>query len=61
MYILNKIKDYKYGFFEPYDLGNFNFHGGAEWPSYNIKNAFYINSSNIAKTEVMKIKTTPLL
>ena len=43
-YILNKIKDYKYGFFEPYDIGKkniqFNFHGGAEWPggSYNIKN-----------------------
>ncbi len=59
-YILNKIKNYKYGFFEPYELGKkniqFNFHGGAEWPggSYNIKDGFlYITSSNIAwETEV---------
>ena len=63
-YILNKIKDYKYGFFEPYDIGKkniqFNFHGGAEWPggSYNIKNGhLYITSSNIAwETEVTENK-----
>tara|TARA_A100001015_G_scaffold318573_1_gene438851 strand:- start:277 stop:2004 length:1728 start_codon:yes stop_codon:yes gene_type:complete len=54
-YILNKIKNYKYGFFEPYEIGKkniqFNFHGGAEWPggSFNIKNGFlYVTSSNIA-------------
>ena len=46
-YILNKIKNYKYGFFEPYELGKkniqFNFHGGAEWPggSYDLKMNIY--------------------
>ena len=54
-YILNKIKNHKYGFFQPYEIGKrniqFNFHGGAEWPggSYDLKNEFlYISSSNIA-------------
>ncbi len=54
-YVLNKIKNYNFGFFEPYEIGKkniqFNFHGGAEWPggSYNIKDeTLYITSSNIA-------------
>jgi quinoprotein glucose dehydrogenase len=54
-YILEKIKNHKYGFFEPYEIGKkniqFNFHGGAEWPggSYNLKNGhLYVTSSNIA-------------
>tara|TARA_B100000242_G_scaffold48494_1_gene28898 strand:- start:249 stop:1685 length:1437 start_codon:yes stop_codon:yes gene_type:complete len=54
-YILNKIKNHNYGFFQPYEIGKrniqFNFHGGAEWPggSYDLKNEFlYISSSNIA-------------
>ena len=59
-YIFNKIKNYNYGFFAPYEIGKkniqFNFHGGAEWPggSYNLKNEYlYITSSNIAwETEV---------
>ncbi len=59
-YILDKIKNYNYGFFQPYELGKkniqFNFHGGAEWPggSYDLKNEFlYVSSSNIAwETEV---------
>ena len=63
-YILNKIKNYNFGFFEPYEIGKkniqFNFHGGAEWPggSYNIKDEIlYITSSNIAwETEVTKNK-----
>ena len=68
-YIINKIKNYKYGFFEPYQIGKkniqFNFHGGAEWPggSYNIKNGFlYITSSNIAwETEVTENKNNSKL
>ena len=63
-YILSKIKNYNFGFFEPYEIGKkniqFNFHGGAEWPggSYNIKNEIlYITSSNIAwETEVTENK-----
>ena len=63
-YILNKIKDYNYGFFEPYEIGKkniqFNFHGGAEWSggSYNLNDGFlYITSSNIAwETEVVENK-----
>ena len=63
-FILNKIKDYNYGFFEPYEIGKkniqFNFHGGAEWPggSYNLKSGFlYITSSNIAwEAEVVENK-----
>ena len=63
-FILNKIKDYNYGFFEPYEIGKkniqFNFHGGAEWPggSYNFKSGFlYITSSNIAwEAEVVENK-----
>ena len=59
-YILDKIKNYNYGFFKPYELGKkniqFNFHGGAEWPggSFNLKNGYlYVSSSNIAwETEV---------
>ena len=59
-YILDKIKDYNFGFFKPYELGKkniqFNFHGGAEWPggSFNLKNGYlYVSSSNIAwETEV---------
>ncbi len=53
-FVLDKIKDYNYGFFEPYELGKknaqFNFHGGAEWPggSYDLKTeTLYISSSNI--------------
>ena len=52
---MNKIKNHKYGFFQPYEIGKrniqFNFHGGAEWPggSNDLKNEFlYISSSNIA-------------
>ena len=63
-YILRKIKNYNFGFFEPYEIGKknilFNFHGGAEWPggSYNIKDEIlYITSSNIAwETEVTENK-----
>ena len=59
-YVTNKIKNYNFGFFEPYEVGKkniqFNFHGGAEWPggSFNLKNGFlYVTSSNIAwETEV---------
>ena len=59
-YILDKIKNYNFGFFKPYELGKkniqFNFHGGAEWPggSFNLKNGYlYVSSSNIAwETEV---------
>ena len=59
-YILNKIKDYNFGFFKPYELGKkniqFNFHGGAEWSggSYDLKSeTLYVSSSNIAwETEV---------
>jgi quinoprotein glucose dehydrogenase len=59
-YILDKIKNYNFGFFKPYELGKkniqFNFHGGAEWPggSFNLKNGYlYVTSSNIAwETEV---------
>ena len=54
-YILKKIKDYNYGFFEPYEIGKkniqFNFHGGAEWPggSYDLKSeTLFVTSSNIA-------------
>ena len=68
-YIINKIKNYKYGFFEPYEIGKkniqFNFHGGAEWPggSYNIRNGFlYVTSSNIAwETEVTENKNNSKL
>ncbi len=63
-YILSKIKNYNFGFFEPYEIGKkniqFNFHGGAEWSggSYNIKDEIlYITSSNIAwETEVLENK-----
>ena len=59
-YILNKIKNYNYGFFEPYKLGEknvqFNFHGGAEWSggSYDLNTeTLYVTASNIAwETEV---------
>jgi quinoprotein glucose dehydrogenase len=59
-YILEKIKNHNYGFFEPYKIGEknvqFNFHGGAEWPggSYDLnKEILYVSSSNIAwETEV---------
>ena len=54
-FVLDKIKNHNFGFFEPYEIGKknvqFNFHGGAEWPggSYNLKNGhLYITSSNIA-------------
>jgi len=54
-YISNKIKNYKYGFFEPYELGKkniqFNHHGGAEWSggSFNLNSEIlYVSSSNIA-------------
>jgi len=54
-YVLEKIKDYNYGFFEPYQIGRkniqFNFHGGAEWSggSYDLRSEMlYITSSNIA-------------
>ena len=58
--ILNKIKNYNYGFFEPYKLGEknvqFNFHGGAEWSggSYDLNTeTLYVTASNIAwETEV---------
>ena len=53
-YILNKIKDHNFGFFEPYEIGKkniqFNFHGGAEWAggSYDLKNEIlYVSASNI--------------
>ena len=60
-FILNKIKNYNFGFFEPYKIGEkniqFNFHGGAEWPggSYDLnKEILYVSSSNIAwETEVL--------
>ena len=60
-YILNKIKNHNFGFFEPYKIGKkniqFNFHGGAEWPggSYDLnEEILYISSSNIAwETEVV--------
>ena len=63
-YILNKIKNFNYGFFKPYEIGKkniqFNLHGGAEWPggSYDLKNEhLYVTSSNIAwETEVTLIK-----
>ena len=63
-FILNKIKDYNYGFFEPYEIGKkniqYNFHGGAEWPggSYNLNSGIlYITSSNIAwEAEVVENK-----
>ncbi len=59
-FIRNKIKNHRFGFFEPYEIGKkniqFNFHGGAEWPggSYDIKTErLFISSSNIAwETEV---------
>lgn len=59
-YILDKIKNHKYGFFEPYELGKknvqFSFHGGAEWAggSYDLKNEkLFVTSSNIAwETEI---------
>ena len=59
-YILERIKNYNFGFFKPYELDKkniqFNFHGGAEWPggSFNLKNGYlYVTSSNIAwETEV---------
>ena len=68
-YVFNKIKDYNYGFFSPYEINKkniqFNFHGGAEWPggSYNLKNEhLYISSSNIAwETEVNENKNNSLL
>ena len=54
-YILEKIKNHNYGFFEPYQIGKkniqFNFHGGAEWSggSYDLKSEMlYVTSSNIA-------------
>ncbi len=54
-YIIDKIKEYKYGFFEPYELGKkniqFNFHGGAEWPGGSfdlVSETLYVTSSNIA-------------
>ena len=54
-YILEKIKNHNFGFFEPYEIGKknvqFNLHGGAEWPggSFDLKNGnLYITSSNIA-------------
>ncbi len=60
-YVLNKIKNYNYGFFEPYEIGKknvqFNFHGGAEWSggSYDLKSeTLFVTSSNIAwETEVI--------
>ena len=60
-YIFDKIKDYNYGFFEPYELGKknvqFNFHGGAEWAggSYDLNNEIlYVSASNIPwETEVI--------
>tara|TARA_Y100000591_G_scaffold312043_1_gene316107 strand:+ start:3393 stop:5438 length:2046 start_codon:yes stop_codon:yes gene_type:complete len=63
-YILDKIKDSKFGFFEPYELGRkniqFNFHGGAEWAgaSFDLKKEkLYVSSSNIAwETAVKQIK-----
>jgi quinoprotein glucose dehydrogenase len=59
-YILKKIKNHNYGFFEPYELGKkniqFNFHGGAEWPggSFDLKSeTLFVTASNIAwETEV---------
>ena len=68
-YVLNKIKNYNFGFFEPYEIGKkniqFNFHGGAEWAggSYNIKDeTLYITSSNIAwETEVTENKNNSKL
>ncbi len=54
-YILDKIKNYNFGFFEAYEVGKkniqFNFHGGAEWPggSYDLnEELLYVTSSNIA-------------
>ena len=62
-YILNKIKDYNYGFFQPYEIGKknvqFNFHGGAEWPggSFDLKKEYlYITSSNIAWEAELTLK-----
>ncbi len=60
-YITKKIKEYKYGFFEPYELGKkniqFNFHGGAEWPggSFDLETeTLFVTSSNIAwETEIV--------
>ena len=62
-YILDKIKNHNFGFFQPYEIGKkniqFNFHGGAEWPggSLNLKNGYlYVTSSNIAwETEVTSL------
>ena len=59
-YILKKIKNHNYGFFQPYELGRknvqFNFHGGAEWPggSFDLKSeTLFVTASNIAwETEV---------
>ena len=62
-YILNKIKDYNYGFFQPYEIGKknvqFNFHGGAEWPGgyFDLKKEYlYITSSNIAWEAELTLK-----
>ncbi len=63
-YVLNKIKDFNYGFFRPYDIGKkniqFNFHGGAEWAggSYDLNSEIlYVTSSNIAwETGVEKLR-----
>lgn len=59
-FILKKIKNYKFGFFQTYEIDKkniqFNFHGGAEWPgaSYDLKKEhLYVTASNIAwETEV---------
>ena len=53
-YIKNKIRNSKFGFFEPHEIGKknifFGFHGGAEWMGASINNntgIMYVNSHNI--------------
>ena len=52
--IKKKYKDFKYGFYQTYDLNQknlqYNFNGGAEWMGASVdhkKNIMYISSNNI--------------
>lgn len=52
--IKSDFKDFKYGFYEPYELGEsnlqYNFNGGAEWMGASVdhkKNIMYVTANNI--------------
>ena len=54
-YVLEKINNKKFGFFETYELNKkniqFNFHGGAEWPGASVDHktgTMYVTSNEIA-------------